>query len=213
MEREKREITTGVRVAVNNLLKNKKIPYACAISQNDYWDYIAKYKSEISMYLPVNYICMMHKRHKDIYVHCSTKGNIEKIVKQGYLEARDADRTNSLGRAVYTFPLRSGMYFLPYNAEKFAWMVFQSDAPHVHIVQTDDTPCCIGEADFHQDKVYIGDDYQVIHDAKEMERLCIDVFDWKYAKKEYFGIQENVDATYETFLDVLEVYNTPKEYR
>lgn len=204
---ELRQIAIGVRTSILTML-NEKTDYSCSIDENTYWNYIAKYKSEIMKFLPVSYLCFKHK-HKDTYIHCATLDTLNKIIKDGCLKKEKSSEMCSLGSAIYTYPLRSGMYFYK-NHPNIGFLVFDAEETHYHIVQTDDVPNCIGEADFFCDELKIENPRILTY--KQIDCMSKKFFDWDYAKKNYFGLLTEENATYESMYDILEYYNYNYKY-
>lgn len=200
-QEEMRELTAGCRIACDYLMRYKT-PYSLFLEDKTYFEYIMKYKSDIIRFLPIDYMGFKHK-HMDSYIHFSRNSDIEKILKEGYLRVDNSNEINSVGKAVYTYPLKSGIFF-GNNDSDSSFLVFESEQEHCHITQTNDTPCCIGEADFFSDVKLIN---PRVFTFNEINDIIKDNFNWKNAQKEYYGIDVIEDATYDTFLNVLEHYN------
>lgn len=202
-EEELYSIARGTRICTNILMK-EPTPYSCSIEEDLYWKYISKYKSEIIRFLPINYLCMKHK-HRDTYIHFSSLENLYKIMDDGVLKKNKSNDICTLGSAIYTYPLRSGMYFYNHNLKDKGFLVFDAEETHYHIVQTDDTPTCIGEADFLCDELKI--ENSRILTLNEISQMSEKFFDWDYAKKNYFGLDCKESATYKSMYDTIEYYN------
>lgn len=202
---EKKElwkISGGVRTCINSMLEGNRTPYSLFLEQDKYWEYVSEYKCDIIRFLPVNYLGFKHK-HRDTYMHYATEEKLQQIMKDGILRMDLSDDICSVGKAVYTYPLKSGMYFLGRRNEG-AIMIFEAEEEHCHITQTDDTPCCIGEADFYSDVKLLNPRIVMIEEAEKLSR---DSFDWEKAQKAYYGLDVIEDANYDTFADVVEHYN------
>lgn len=198
-----KNIAIGVRVCVNSMIENST-PYSCSIKEDEYWQYVSNYKSEIINFLPVNYLCMKHQ-HKDTYIHCADLDILHKIIEEGCLKRENSSELCTLGPAIYTYPLRSGMFFYK-NTLNSEFLVFDADNIHYHIVQTDDTPCCIGEANFLCDELKIENPRILTY--SEIEKMSKDFFDGEYAKQNYFGLNCEENATNQNKLfKIIEHYN------
>lgn len=202
-DEEFRKLTSGTRIAITSMLDNKT-PYGCSIDFDTYWEYIAKYKDGIIRFLPVCYICMKHT-HKDTYIHFAKREVLEQIIKDSYLSNELSTDECTLGKAIYTYPLRSGMFFYNSNIKDGAFLVFEAEAEHHHIVQTDDTPYGIGEADFLCEKLYI--ENPRIMTYEEIQEMSKKFFDWEYAKHNYFGLVTEENADYENMYSIIEKFN------
>lgn len=203
-KKDMRDIRGGVRIAVSALMDGYDSNSCVSVDRELYHEYIEKHKSEIMQFLPVSYICIKEKHH-DVYVHYSSEERIAQILKDGYLSIEHANEDCSVGEAIYTYPLESGMFFCG-SRESGHYLIFETDEEHHHIVQTDDTPYAVGEANFFCDKLYFKNAY-VVRSYEEMEQLCKEKFDWSYAKKAYYGLTVEDEADHETFLDVVEKYH------
>lgn len=203
MDDRTRNIQLGVRQCVIALM-HKQVPYACCLDEKTYWSYVAEYKADIIPYLPINYLCVEHK-HADTYVHFAAREKLEEIVRQGYLTDKFSSEDNTIGKAVYTYPLRSGMYFYHDRIKNGAFLIFDATSSHCHIVQTDDTAFGIGEADFVTDKLEIQNSSIVTLD--ELEQLSRKAFDWEYARKNYYGLNTDRNASYEGMYGIIDRYN------
>ena len=131
---ELREIQLGVRVAILED-KKKETPFACAIDEDLYFKYIAKIKEKVMSFLPFSYLGFRHT-HKDTYIHFASKERLELIMSLGYLTNEYSDENCTLGKAIYTYPLHSGMFFYNKNVKNGMFMIFDAEAEHVHITQT-----------------------------------------------------------------------------
>jgi len=203
-KKELKEIQLGVNSCIKNLIK-KQTPFSISIKAVDYFDYVAKYKSEIINFLPFSYLTFYH-RHKDTYVHFGELKTLKKIVKEGYLTNEYSDDFATLGKGIYTFPLKSGMFFYNNRVKDYGFLIFETDAEHNHIVQTDDTSYAIGESDFLCKKIKI-ENPRIITSLKEMEDLSKENFDWELARREYYGLVSNDMATLENMWDIIDYYN------
>ncbi len=201
-QREFWDIASGVRMCINRIAEHGLDPYSLFLPEDNYWRYIARYKNEVMKFMNVSYMGFRHA-HKDMYLHATTKGRAEKIISEGVLRVSGSNEDNTLGKAVYTYPLRSGIYFNGLRKNDVV-ILFESEAEHVHITQTDDTPCCIGEADFFSDINVIN---PKIISMDETETLSKKEFDWEKAQKDYYGIDVPEKADYSNFMDILAHYN------
>ena len=202
-EEELINIATGVRVSISNI-KQFQMPYSIIYPEDFYFKYISKYKSDIMKFLPFSYMGFKHS-HRDTYIHFSTLDNLINIQKSGVLKKEFANENGSLGAAIYTYPLKSGMYFYNKNLKDSGFLIFETEAEHVHITQTDDSPLCIGEADFFCDEISI--ENSKILTYEEMEYMSKKFFDWKEAQKHYFGLEVIENADYKSMYQILEHYN------
>lgn len=200
-------LAKGVRIAVLAALK-KPNPHLCIITEYLYKKYVRSYKAEIIKFLPFSYLGYTHK-HPDRYVHFGPIKTLKKIIEDGYLISSPANEDATVGEAVYTYPLRSMMYFYQ-DRKDYGFLVFEADVPHVHIVQTDDGIFGLGEADFFEEKVWI-ENPVLITSVEEMERLSEKEFWWEKAQTHYYGLPYNCDLqkpeNTEQLLDILEWFN------
>lgn len=206
-------LITGVRIATLSALQ-KPMPYACIVSEKQYNDYIRDYKAKIMPFLPFSYLGYEHT-HPDIYVHFAPISVLQKIIQNGYLTNAFANEENTIGKAIYTYPLSSMMYFYQ-ELHPYGFLIFKADAPHVHLVQSDDGVYGLGEADFFTDKLWIQDPI-LISSVEEMEKLSIEQFDWEKAKTHYYGLpHENIQKpeTVEELMNILDwfsIHSIPTE--
>jgi hypothetical protein len=184
-------------------LMYKQVPYACCVDERTYWNFITEYKADIIPYLPVDYLCIEHE-HTDTYVHFAARVKLEKIIQQGYLTNEFSNEDNTIGKAVYTYPLKSGMYFYQDHIKDGAFLIFDATAPHCHIVQTNDTAYGIGEADFVTDKLEIQNPFIV--NLEELKQLSREAFNWKYARRNYYGLNTDRNASYEGMYGIIDKY-------
>lgn len=196
------DIAKGVRTLSRF---GEDILYAVSLQQNIYEEDIMKYKRDIIRYTNFENICF-HHTHKDTYVHFAPIDAIKKILSDGYLIKKDdIDCLNALGSAIYTYPLKSGMFF--YQAkENYAFLIFDAEEKHYHVVQTDDSPFAIGQSDFFVDKLKI-ENPRIVNTYEEMEKLSKENFDWEYASMNYYGIKTEAQVTYNNFFDIVAAYN------
>lgn len=201
-----RNLHTGVRIAIAQS-NARHAPYACIVSETQYNSYIRDYKSDIMPFLPVEYLGYTHQ-HVDTYIHFGKMDTLKTIVKNGYLTNEYSSSDNTIGKAIYTYPLRSLMYF--YNdIEDYGFLVFKTDAKHVHLVQTDDGVYGCGEANFLEDKVYIQEP-RILTSEPEMDKLSQEVFDWELAKTHYYGLPNlpiQKPNTVEELMDILDWFS------
>lgn len=196
------DISAGVRICIGEMMEGNRTPYSLFLDCQKYFDYISQYKCDIIRFLPINYLGFKHK-HRDTYLHYATEERLQQIVKEGVLRMDLSDDICSVGKAVYTYPLNSGMFFVG-RRESGSILLFEAEEEHCHITQTDDTPCCIGEADFYSDVKILNPRIITIEEAEKLSKEC---FKWETAQKSYYGLDIMEDATYETFMDVVEHYN------
>lgn len=196
------KVENGVRI-LNT--RGEKIPYAISIDQKEYEQNIMAYKKDIITHINHCYICFSHT-HKDTYVHFAPLDIINKIISDGYLiREEDEEGFKTLGSAIYTYPLKSGMFFYQEKPD-YGFLVFEAEEKHYHIVQTDDSPSVLGEADFLTEKLEIKNP-RIIRTYEEMEKLSRDNFNWKNSCTNYYGIKTDIDATYDNFFDIVAKYN------
>ncbi len=198
---ELRSIASGVRICINELLEGKT-PYSLFVKGDLYWEYVSKYKCDIMQFLPINYLGFKHK-HRDTYFHYASEEKLQKIIKEGKLSLDMSNDFDSVGKAVYTYPMKSGIFFIG-RQKNGKILMFEAEEEHCHITQTDDTPCCIGEADFFSDVKILNPRIITIEEAEELSRK---EFNWETAQKQYYGIDVEESADYDTFMDVVEHYN------
>lgn len=176
------------------------VPCSCSFNENDYWNYAYKYKKEILNYFKESYIVIKHS-HNDIYVHETPYENVDKILNDGYLIG--TGEHNSLGKGVYTFPLKSGRVSALRNNSFY--IVFSSNEEHCHIVGTDDSNHELGEANFLTDKLKILN--PKIYSQKEILNLSKIYFNPNSVLRDYYGIDSNDYVTYGNLCEIVSKYN------
>ena len=199
---ELRGLAIGVRTCITDMLNNGKTPYSFFLEENAYWNYVSKYKCDVIRFLPIDYLGFKHK-HRDTYFHYADERKLQKIIKEGKLSLEMSHDEDSVGKAVYTYPMKSGMFFVG-RQNRGKILMFEAEEEHCHITQTNDTPYCIGEADFFSDVKLLNPRIITVEEAEELSRK---EFNWEIAQKEYYGIDVLEDADYDSFQDVLEHYN------
>lgn len=209
-----RNITTGVRIAVLAALRNP-CAYACILSEDQYKESIRDYKQNIMQFLPFSYLGYEHT-HEDLYVHFGPIPVLKQIQKDGYLTNTFSHEENTIGKAIYTYPLESLMYFYQARPDT-GFLIFKTNAKHIHLTETDDVIYGIGEADFLEEKIPIQDS-KIIANVQEMEQLSKNMFNWEKAKTHYYGLP-NVPITkpknVEMLMDILDwfhLHSIPMEH-
>lgn len=195
-------ISVGTRICVSEMLDKGKTPFSFFLNEDDYWKYIAKYKCDIIRFLPIDYLGFRHK-HRDTYFHYASEAKLQKILKAGKLSLEMSHDEDSVGKAVYTYPMKSGMFFVG-RRDIGKILMFDAEEEHCHITQTNDTPYCIGEADFFSDVQILN--LRIIT-IEEAEKLSRETFEWETAQKRYYGVDVPENADYDSFQNVLEHYN------
>ena len=205
-EDEFKLLQIAVKLCCSAMLK-EVMHNSCFVEESIYFDWVAERKSEVIKFLPVDYLGFKHK-HKDTYVHFSTVNTLKRIVKCGYLTKEFSCDSNSVGKAVYIYPLGSGIYFSNDNfKEDYGFLVFELNETHYHITQTDSSVKGIGEADFFTDSLIITN--PKILSYSEIKKLSNERFNWSIAWHDYFGLKSATDLRCkEEMCYILEKYNS-----
>lgn len=199
------EVQNGVRMCYRKY-EECKIPFGISLPKDIYMNYVMKNKSDIMRYLDVSYLCFKH-RHTDKYIHFAPINVLKQIIATGKMSSRTSSEDNTIGKGIYTYPLKSGMYFCNGDVNNYGFIIFETDALHHHIVQTDDTPYAIGEADFLLDEIDVKVE-PIIYTEKEIEEISREEFDWSYARDNYYGIPNYINhCDYDDLPKVIEMYN------
>lgn len=197
------ELPPRLSSAISIASRNEKInpvPYSCVFNEFDYWNYAYNYKRELLDFFRKSYIVIRHK-HSDIYVHETTYNKVDKILSDGFLIGYDDN--NSLGKAIYTFPLSSGrISALRYDSY---YIVFSSSEEHCHIVGTDDSNHELGESDFLVDKLEIK--HPRVYTQKEMYEFSRLNFDSENVLSNYYGIGDMLDVNYDNLCEIVTSFN------
>lgn len=98
------------------------------------------------------------EQHPDIYTHyVEDNAVLDCVLEDGFLRVEYSREDNYLGKAIYTFPIKSGKYFPPKIGGNY--IVFHTSQKHIHVVTGTETHC-IDECLFTEDVCL--DDYEIV---------------------------------------------------
>ena len=198
--KENKDLNKAILIAKHNK-ELYKVPNSCAFSEYEYFNHAYIYRKELLDCFRESYMVIVH-RHKDIYIHETSFENVDKILNDGFLIGYDND--NSLGKGVYTFPLKSGRISALRDGSYY--IVFTSNELHCHIVYTDNSNHELGEADFLIDKLKLIE--PKVYSLNEMIKLSKNYFNPSNVLRNYYGIDDSVAVTYGNLCNVVSRYNT-----
>lgn len=134
-------------------------------------------------------------------MHETKYENVDKILSDGFLVG--LGEYNTLGKGVYTFPLKCGR--VSALREGSYYIVFSSNEEHCHIVGTDNSNHELGEAGFLVDRLNITN--SKVYSINEMVNISRNNFEFKNVLKDYYGISNNVSATYDNLCEIVSKLN------
>lgn len=169
---------------------HKELPYAVSFNDKEYFSNVCWFRNDIPAMLGVDYTTYFH-RHEDYYVHTTSEKIARDIMVEGYIDRDYFNEDGSVGRAIYTFPAKSGRCYLN---EDLVVLLFKTSSPHFHIVGSNESIHCLGESVFIEDRIYI-DDCKIL--SKEDYKIYIsDNFDYTESLIHYFGISKEEISEY-----------------
>lgn len=175
----------NLKRAINICQKSEeKLPYSIVVNETEYFKNISRFRNEICAILPKDILAYYHQ-HKDVYLHTTSKQCAEEILSSGVLELEKFSEDGTVGRAIYTFPMKSGRCIA---GEDDVIIIFESDAKHYHLVGVDDQLNAFGECVLLEDILQVKN-AKVMNMSEYLEMtkaLVLNGTDLRH----YFGINE-----------------------
>ena len=88
---------------------------------------------------------------------------------------------------------------------RFILYCISSNEEHCHIVGTDNSNHELGEADFLVDRLNIAN--SKVYSINEMVNISRNNFEFKNVLKDYYGISNNISATYDNLCEIVSKLN------
>ena len=200
-----REMLTKMRVCIMEATKHN-IPFCCAMNRREYEKY---FDSEFMLGLPWDYVGIIEE-HQDWYYHTTTdwKRGYE-ILEQGVLKVNKSNDDCDCGKAIYTFPCKSGRVA---DAMGTCVIKFKSKQQHVHIVNyADTTNKPLGECIFFEDVILEEAELLTLEEA--IVNSITDYCNYVDVMRHYYGV--DIEKPVHSYLPIVlmeKVINKPSAW-